>query len=226
MYATTIGFAQFREHVANKVDPRSSTPELINSIGGRPKTMYTGKPGRPRKNGKTKVGVGRMKARTGRNAAALPPAHALPTRPAPCDSEDDGSDGEIQDPPNIPPRKSILKTQSHTHKPQPRKMILDAEPPRSRRAEDLVTDSACTGITFDDPDPMPTSTNHHSERLRGFRPRPRSTPAAAASKELSKKHKVTRTPKLQHTIPLPAAKCYQPDHETSKPYKKRRVEDN
>lgn len=61
-YATTIGCTQFREHLLDREDLKLETPKLVYlPLGGRQETAYMGKPGRPKKIGKTTAGVERMK---------------------------------------------------------------------------------------------------------------------------------------------------------------------
>lgn len=72
-YATTIGCAQFRDNLMNRVNPESLSKLVYNKgKGGRRQTEYSGKAGRPTKKGMTKKEVKHLQSKMrGRRAVVL-----------------------------------------------------------------------------------------------------------------------------------------------------------
>lgn len=234
VYATTIGFAQFREHVVNRKDTRSSTSELIHSnAGGCIGKIYTGKAGRPRKKGMTRAEVKRMKARTGRKVASPALLKVTPTlfEAAACqDSEDDGSEGETAVPSNISPKR-LNTLEKNAFQPRPRKAL---EIRNSAEQENVNWTERFGPLHIPVIDPTTLEDQPRpAEPKRGFRPRsfrPKNAearaetePTVTLSKNSTNSHRTRATQTAQiigESTPAIAnmpttAKRYRPDQESS-----------
>ncbi|RDB22952.1 hypothetical protein Hypma_009804 [Hypsizygus marmoreus] len=122
-YSTTIGCAQFRERVLNRVDPSKVDSSML-AKQGKPVKVYTGKRGRPPNKLQTKKQVKEDKSRQGRrpkqkHASAIPPGISQPVEPSPVEPNN-GPDSTCTSAPSLPdpPPPSILLVPEKQSRPR------------------------------------------------------------------------------------------------------------